>query len=524
MEEFLEKRKNWIKKNIFGWVKNNYDKAFLIVLLAAFIIRILVFIATKDQAMWFDAAEYMSTAKYWAGIGEMSDIWYYRRGFLWPFLGSLFFRIGLGDATIRFVTVLFSTGIVAVSYFLIKNMFNKKYALYACIGLSLSWVSLFFTGRPMTSIPSTFFILLSLLFFWKGYELKQGNKFIYLFAIFFALAILTRMQNWIFAPIFLLFMFIKDKLKLLKNKPLWIALGIFALILLPLVIMYSQHFGNPVVDIMSYIFGVKSETALTVAKRDFSNVLIYFKDLSYNLTKPILILFLIGIPYFFADLFLGFDKIFKNKKIQKKFFIFLWIVVPFLFLGYLGGVNGIAEQRYTLAQHPFLFLIAIISLFKIGGLIKKHLKINKKIMAILILIIFILALIPNLLWANQLTENKKMSYYELKPAGEWIKANSQPGDRVITNSFPQISYYSERKVTTFNNCYNGPEDHKPACSEEEFYAYVEDVKPRYLVWSVFQSHEEWVTDYLQNNSLWKSVQVYNQGEQPVVIIFESNFS
>ena len=95
MEEDIEKRKQQIKSKLFSWVKDNYDKAFILVLVVAFIIRIWVFIITKDQAMWFDAAEYLSTAKYWAGVGEMNDIWYYRRGFFWPLFASLFFRLGL---------------------------------------------------------------------------------------------------------------------------------------------------------------------------------------------------------------------------------------------------------------------------------------------------------------------------------------------------------------------------------------------------------------------------------------------
>ena len=522
MEESLKKRKDWIKNKLFGWVEDNYDKSFLIVLLVALAIRIAFFMITKDQAMWFDAAEYLSTAKYWAGIGEMNDIWYYRRGFFWPFLASLFFRVGLGDAAIRFITVLFSTGIVAVSYFLIKTMFNKKYALYSCIGLTFSWVMLFFTGRPMTSIPATFFLLLSLLFFWKGYELKQGNKFIYLFALFLALSVLTRMQSLMFLPVFFVFIFIKEKFKFLKNKSLWIALLIFILILSPLVVMYSQHFGNPITDILSYALGINvGEGVATTSRGTFSNIPMYFKNLPENLTKSIFYLFILGIFYFFADLFLGFDKIFKNKKIQKLFFVFLWIVFPLAIIGYM---DSYAQPRYTMPQAPFFFLIAAIPLFKIGGFIRKKVKFNKKIMAGLILIVFLVALIPNVTWANQLTKDKLLSYYELKPAGEWIKENSELGDMVITNSFPQISYYSERKVTTFNNCYENPEAHTGGCSEEEFYEFVEDVKPRFMMWSVFQGHADWTIQYIQNNSIWTPVQAYGQAEQPIIIIYESNFS
>ncbi len=521
MEESLKKRKDWIKNKFFGWVKDNYDKFFLIVLLAAFAVRIWVFIITKDQAMWFDAAEYMSTAKYWGGIEGLNDIWYYRRGFFWPLFCSLFFRFGLGETAIRFATVLFSTGIVAISYFLIKDMFNKKYALYSCIGLTFSWVFLFFTGRPMTSIPATFFLLLSLLLFWKGYELKQGNKFIYLSALFFAVSVLTRMQNLMFIPVFLIFIFTKEKFKFLKNKSLWTALLIFILVLSPLFVIYTQHFGNPIEDIMSYYVGIGADVSANSASNTLANIPTYFLDLPYNLTIPIFALFLIGVLYFFIDLFLGFDKIFKNKNIQKKFFIFLWIILPLILIGYM---DSYPQQRYTMPQHPFFFLIAVIPLFKIGALVKKYFKFNKKIIAFFILIVFIAALIPNVVWANQLIENKKMSYYELKPAGEWIKENSEIGDMVITNSFPQISYYSEREVTTFNNCYESPEAHTTVCSEEEFYEFVEDVKPKFMLWSVFQSHKEWIINYIQNNDIWTPVKVYNQGEQPIIIIYESNFS
>jgi len=521
-EKIIEKRKRNLKKWLFGWVEDNYDKAFIGVLILAFALRIWVFTLTKDQAAWFDAAEYLSTAKKWAGIGNMTDIWYYRRGFFWPLFASFFFRFGLGETAINLVTILFSTGIITVSYFLIKDMFNKKYALFSCIGLTFSWVFLFFTGRPSNEIPATFFLLLSLLFFWKGYELKQGNKYIYFFAFSFAISVLTRMQNLMFILILFIFIFVKEKFAFLKNKSLWISLLIFILVMLPHFIIYNQHFGNPVKDIMSWYFGVQVGNEPTQRTYDFTTLSMYFFDLPYNLTKPIFILFIIGAFYFFMDFLFGFDKIFKNNDIQKKLFILLWIVIPFLILGYFGGYP---EQRYTMMQHPFFFMIVAIPLFEVGKLIEKNSKINKKVIAFLILIIFIAVLMPNLLWANSLIENKKMSYYEVKLAGEWIKQNSNSGEMVITNSFPQISYYSERKVATFGDCYNGPESHLPGCSKEEFYEFVEDVKPRFLILSIFQNHEDWVLNYPQeHNDTWTPVQVYRQGEQPVLIIYESNYN
>src|SRR3989344_7466287 len=97
----IGQRKKGIKNFFFGWVKDNYDKAFIGVLILAFVIRIAVFFITKNQPMWFDEAEYLSTAKYWAGMAShMTDVWYYRRGFFWPLFTSLFFRVGFGEVVI----------------------------------------------------------------------------------------------------------------------------------------------------------------------------------------------------------------------------------------------------------------------------------------------------------------------------------------------------------------------------------------------------------------------------------------
>lgn len=525
--EKIEKRKKILRDFFLGWIKDNYDKAFLIVLILAFALRIWVMIITKDQAMWFDAAEYMSTAKYWAGIGNMNDIWYYRRGFFWPLFASFFFRLGFGETAINVVTVLFSTGSVAVSYFLIRDMFSKKYALFSSIGLAFSWVFLFFTGRPSNEIPATFFLLLSLLFFWKGYELKQGNKFIYFSSFFLAISVLTRMQSLMFIPIFFVFIFLKEKFAFLKNKSLWIAFLVFIIVMFPFFIIYNQHFGNPLADILSYDLGINLgdkglNQTTTTPKGNIKNLPMYLVDLPYNLTLPIFILFLLGSLFFFADIFLGIDKIFKNKPIKDKFFVLLWILFPLLVLGY---IDVYAQQRYTLMQHPFFFMIAAIPFFEAGKLLEKNSKLNSKFITILIIIIFIVALIPNLLWANQLIENKKTSYYEVKLAGEWIKQNSNLGDMVITNSFPQISYYSERKVATFGDCYNSPEAHKPACTKDEFDAFVKDVKPRFMILSIFEGHEDWMLNYpMKHNNTWTPVQAYQQNNQPVLIIYQANYN
>lgn len=514
-EKDIEKRKDSIKKKFSSWIKNNYDKVFIFILIASFIIEILIFIKTLHQPLWYDEASYMATAQR-LGLGlNINDIWYYRRGFLWPLLSIPFYFLGIGEIGVRFMVVLLSVGITAGSYFLIKEMFNKKIALFVSLAVTLSWIILFYTGRVLTDIPSAFFLIFALFFFWKGYVSKKGNKYLYLFALFYAFAVLTRMENLMFAPIFLIFIFVKDKFKFVKNKSLWITLGIFILILLPQLILYYIHYGNPVTDILAHYFGVQigaNSATLLTEKSLFG----YFIDLPYILGgqtiygKIIFVLFILGILYFFVDMIIGFDKIFKDIELQKKFFIFLMITIPLLILGY---ITDYPDERYLSPLLPFLFFIALLPLEKAQKFLMKKSKMSEKSSYILIFFVILILLIPNLMWGFQITDAQKTSYEPVQQAGIWIKQNSNPNDIIITPSQPQIEYYSQRSTYT------------EGANETDLKAEINQLKAKYLMISIFEQNAEWFLNYTQNNSALTPVQAYYQtdsqgNKQPILIIYQ----
>ncbi len=516
----VEERKEKVKRSLFSWIKDDYDKFFLLFLTIALIIRIWVFTKTLDQPIWWDAADYLSTAKTWAGLNtNFFDTWYYRRGFFWPLFSSIFFRFGLGESSIRFAVLLFSTGLVATSYFLIKEMFNKELALYTSIILTFSWVFLFFSGRPLTSLPATFFLMLATLFFWKGYVKGDNKKYLYWFGIFYGIAVLTRMQFALFALPFLVFIFTKEKFGFLKSKKLWITLLLFFLVLSPHIIMYNQHYGNPAADILNYYFRVDglSDTGELGGSGDLGKLLDYFKNLPYALSTPVFILLLVGLFYLLGDLLFGLDKLFKNPRLQKKLFIILWIVTNFLVLGY---ITENVEQRYMMPSLTFLFLMVAIPIAQIRKLMINKLSINSKNSLYITLIILIALLIPGFLFAGDLIDAKKTSYLEVKQAGEWIKDNSNPEDIIISASMPQITYYAERATNKLHLAYRRD---LPKGNETEFYNYIESERPRYLMLSVFEvrGQPEWVLNYPQTHpNRVNLVQVYSQGDQPVVAIYE----
>jgi len=58
-DEKLEQRKTKIK----SWLKNPYNLALVGLLIIAFAVRLYYFSITKDQAVWWDEAEYLLKAK-----------------------------------------------------------------------------------------------------------------------------------------------------------------------------------------------------------------------------------------------------------------------------------------------------------------------------------------------------------------------------------------------------------------------------------------------------------------------------
>lgn len=526
----VQERKG-IKNFLFGWIKDEHDKLFLLVVLAAFIIRIIIYFKTYDQALWWDAADYMATGKRWAGLNEnLIDMWYYRRGFLWALIGSFFFKIGLGELGMRFLVVLFSTGIVFVTYLLISEMFNKKLALLTSIGVTFSWVFLFFTGRLLTEIPATFFLLTSLLFFWKGYMKNLGNKYFVLFGVFAALTVLTRMQYLMFAIPILILTIVREKHKIFINKKLWLSIIIFVIILIPHLYIYNKHFGNPILDLTNYYLGIEGvsktgEVGVELAK--FSDLFLYINNLPYILDakmggystlfilSPVYILFVIGFFLFFINLFLGLDKIFNNELIQKKFFVLLFVVLSFLFLGYMAPQ---LEQRYIMPVIPFLFLIAVHPFVLIESFLEKVIKTK---VIVLLVIILILILIPNYKFGFNLIDGKKLSYQEVKMAGEWIKQNSNLEDIVIGSGLPQLTYYSERSVYPFELAYRRD---LTKGNESDLDKFILENKPKYLVASVYEREEPWAFAYPQKHAdILIPVQAYPNAQQPAVIVYQFDY-
>lgn len=512
-ESLIERSPKTIKEKLFGWVTDNYDKAFLIILLAGIIIRLYFFFITKGQAAWWDASDYLTQAKLLAGILDVEYIFNPRRPFFLAVLWSLLLRVGFTEISFRFTEVLFSIAAIPGMYLVGKSIFNKKVGLISAALISIFYLQLFFTYRFMTEIPTMTFFIFAMYFFWEGY-VKKRNKMLLWFGVFLGLSLLTRGGTSVLLLFFPVFLFVTERFRFLKNKHLWLSFLIAFLILsLFFVFILFKNGVNPI----THFLALTPETGQGQGRFGEGRILVFSVFMAYIKFMPtyfgiaLLIPFLLGLGALLFRLSLNLDFLFKDKnpKLKKDFFLILWAAIPFLFHSFL--VSNM-EPRYLMMSFPPLFMILSNGLLQIGNWMKKY---GKHLGIIVIILFLAFGVQYQLKFANNLIESKAPSYLEVKTSGEWIKANSQEGDIIFSASVPQHVYYAEREV--HNYIHQG-------VTQEEFEEKVQELKPTFLVVSIFEPHSQWIYEYPQTHTeLLTPVQAYQQGEQPLLIIYKFNY-
>ncbi|MDO8480883.1 MAG: phospholipid carrier-dependent glycosyltransferase [Nanoarchaeota archaeon] len=134
--------------------------------------------------LWWDGATYIGMGKYlWSG--GTSGLWEDSRPLVWPLLLGVIWKMGLPPVeSSQGLAFIFALGCVVMTYLIGKKMRNERVGLIAALLVSFTPVFLRFSTRPLSEIPSTFFILLSVYFVLKN---KAG-----LAGLFAGLACMTR--------------------------------------------------------------------------------------------------------------------------------------------------------------------------------------------------------------------------------------------------------------------------------------------------------------------------------------------
>lgn len=498
-----------ISHRVVEWFKNPYNLILVGILLVATIIRLKYF--NINMGVWWDEGEYLLKAKNWAFGTPMKDYWNARPVTL-SLLWALFFKLGANETFIRFMTELVPSVLsILFMYLLGKEMYNEKVGLIAAAMLSVFWLHLFFTARLLMDLPGLFFALAAMLFFWKGFIKKQGNKYIYLTAIFTVLTALTKYNDGIIIFIFAITVLIVERMELFKNKKMWKAIALCVVIfIIPYMIFNYLSFGDPLPAITTYIL-----TAATSAIQQFEHpawyIFNYFQEFLFTFW---FIIFIVGLITLWR-LVLGFDLLLKRKdtKLIGDLFCVLLIIMPLIFFVF---IYKFGVHQYLFLMMPGVFLIMAKGLVEISTLVEKY---NKYLGVALIILVVGIGAYTQLTHADQIIENKKTTYAELKQAGIWIKENSNKDDKVmITNNEMEFGAYAE--IAYINEGDN----------QTDFEEVLVRERPKYIVLALFGQNEEfeWLIPLLNTDKeRFIPVQAWfadQERKQPRVVIYKTNVS
>lgn len=496
-ETVLEQRKEKLKK----FFSDKHNLILTLILLFAFAVRIYYFFQTVNQPVWWDEAQYAEQAKrIGLGLGT-DDIWYYRRTMFLPLFWSLLFKIGFGETALRFTEVLFSVLLVFATYLLGKELFNKKVGLIAALGISFSRRILFETSRLLNSVPAAPFIILAFYFFYKGYMKENNPKYLYLFGLFTGISMEIRFANFLMIISFALIYLLKEKFKIWKNLHMIGAFLLILLILSPFFVSYYQHYPQGISDFLRHYGEVGVPSADKQPYLGVYGLYLYFLQIPNNLSLFLFIAFLIG-ALFLLDFLLAPDLLLKDTNLQKNLFLFLFVLPAFIYHS-VKSLN--VEERYLIGILPVLAIIAGYGIYKLYNYLKNY---NKPITIAIITILLLISAFYQVKEANDLINSKKDSYFQVKEAALWMKANSKPGDIIISNSIPQTQYYSERTVYY-------KEDEKE----------VESLKPKFYTVSIFEKSSDSYYAYPdKHKDKLNVVQVYFMDQEktkPSLVIYQS---
>ncbi len=464
---------------------NYYKYILIIILIFSFWVNLYYFSLTKEQPLWWDEAEYMSTAKSWA-----YDIPYKiapERPPLFPLLGAIVLKLGFSDLIFKFLFVLIPSLLnVFVIYLLGKELFNKNVGLIAAFIMAVFWSLIFWTARYHPDSLVLLFQLLAIYFFWLGFiksDVKNRIKFSILTGLFCGLAFLVKLQALIIFPIFGIMIIISQRFSFLKKKEFWLSTIVFFITILPYLIWNYFRYGNFLAFAPSYAGSATSEAPFAW---NMLNFLLIFTE------WPFFILFLIGVIITLFNLFIGLDIFIKNKNenFVADLLLIITIIIVLAFFIFVIKIPT-AEERWLYLMAPFIFLFAAKTCNIIYEKIKKY---NKLVGVVILVLILGSGAYIHLEHADQIINIKKETYLQVKQAALWMKENTNEKDKIFSISFPQTQYYSNRQTLSYWPWHSGYHN------VSEFADWLNREKPKYLTVSIFENHPDWIQPFIQNNS------------------------
>jgi 4-amino-4-deoxy-L-arabinose transferase-like glycosyltransferase len=379
-------------------MKENEYKEILIIIGIFLIVESFFFF--NFQEVYWDEAVYVGMGKFIYSFGKVG-LYEPARPLVLPVLLGFFWKINVNLLLGRLLIIIFSLGLILLTYLISFKIFNKKIAIFSSLFLAFSSTFFLFSQKMLTGIPSTFFTLLGFYLLIKKYYRLSG--------LIFGIAFMSRFFQ-IFTIIsvflFLILLVIRKKVSLKHFLKL---LLFFLIPITPYLILNSFLFKNPL-----YPFLLQSYMTKYTGWLFHKPFYFYFINL---IRENILIPFSI----------IGMILILKQKKFNK------WLILITFLFGFIAfDLTPHKEMRLLIPILPFLYILTSCGLFYFVDLFKK----NKKLILSLFLIIW---------FVQTLSQLKYYSYKDnLDPFYNYMSNTEINSGLWISN--PAFIIYSNEKA------------------------------------------------------------------------------
>lgn len=331
--------------------------------------------------IWWDSAVFLGMGKYLWSLGNIG-LWEASRPVIWPLILGFFWKLNLNPIIFgQITTIIFSIGIITITYLIAVNIFDKKTALISSLFLSLFPTYFLFTNILHTEIPAAFFTITGIYFFIK----KKHN----LAGLLLGIAFMTRFfQIFLIIPIFLVlfYSFYRKRVSIQKLASFSI---FFLLPIIPYLALNYFLYNNPLHPFLLQAY--MTQNTGFIFHQPFS---FYFINL---IMENVLVLFgLIG-------LFAIFKKPSKNSMLLS--LVFLFGFIPYNIIAH-------KEMRLLIPILPFIAILMSHGIFYFANSIKKY----KIVLLSLLFIIFIIQTLPQLKF-NAYEDNLDDFYNHIKKTG-----------------------------------------------------------------------------------------------------------
>lgn len=389
------------------------------------------------------------------------------------------------DTAVRIVSPVMGAVGVLSTYVLGREVKNREVGLAAAALVSVNAVFWFISERVLMGATLTALFTTTILAFHYGLEDKKYSKYaVWAWGPLIALTALTKQPGYTLGPIIVLYFlyrkredlkdyFLTDKdLKdsglydLLTERNYYIALGLFALTMLPWMVRNMAVCGFPLcsfqtaLNIVSsttgnldvqgplyFIFSMPSlisvpATALVLLNASKGVFQSFDRDGDLTVKKSVVAVLLVGGAYMMRMelvplALLTSVAMFVRTDGEK----LLWLSAG-LGIGIMS-VNATKVPRYVVFAVPALLTIAAVSLWDLSSWMKKLLPEDGAAAKVTVPVILLILTAPilALTFTDGLNRVSRTGFGALEPAGEWIEGNTDEDARIYATS-PQVRYWA----------------------------------------------------------------------------------